>query len=467
MPKVYHRTYQEYREAWDKIRDCLRGQDRIHHQGQLYLPKPEGMTQDGYAAYLKRASFYGVAERTLRGMVGAITRNPPILTLPSRIESMRDVATFEGNSFGVLLEEVTAEVLSVGRIGLLLDYPKSGATVTSAPFISTFHAESILDWKEELVEGRQKLTMLRLHENNFDLADGVEQHLVLSLEPAYTIRRYHVTNRRGNAGAPDTTTEVQVEDDLVPTVNGAPLFDIPVAIVSPYNLKADTEKPPFLDLCNVNLAHYRNAADYEHSLYLTSQPTPWVAGAINEKNKPSQIGSGAFWVLPEGATCGILEVTGAGISSIKAAMDDKVSQMATLGARMVHDGKGRNETTDTAKLRTRSEMSLLFSSVNMIEAALLKLLRIAADWTSPNSANQVVLKLHRDFVTAQIDATLLTALIKAHQAGSISHDTLLTNLKRGEIVDPNRSLEEELALIEEEGGGLLPVPTGTAPLPTV
>jgi ABC-type antimicrobial peptide transport system permease subunit len=42
----------------------------------------------------------------------------------------------------------------------------------------------------------------------------------------FIILHYHVTNRRGNAGAPDTTTEVQVEDDLVPTVNGAPLFDI-------------------------------------------------------------------------------------------------------------------------------------------------------------------------------------------------------------------------------------------------
>ena len=136
MPKVYHRTYQEYREGWDRIRSAIRGQDRIHQEGQMHLPKPEGMTTDGYAAYVRRASFYGVAERTLRGMVGAVTRNAPILTLPPRIASMKDMATFEGNSFDVLLEETMAEVLSVGRIALLLDYPRSGATPTSAPFIS-------------------------------------------------------------------------------------------------------------------------------------------------------------------------------------------------------------------------------------------------------------------------------------------------------------------------------------------
>ncbi len=236
----------------------------------------------------------------------------------------------------------------------------------------------------------------------------------------------------------------------MPTIDGAPLFDIPAVIVSPYNLKADVEKPPFLDLVNVNLAHWRVSADYYWSLYLTSQPTPWVAGSLNEKNMPRQIGSGAFWVLPQGATAGMLEFTGAGIAAQKTALDDLTAQMATLGARMVYDGKGRNETTDTAKLRTRSELSLLHSSVNMVEAAILKLLRLAAEWTQTGTQDQVSLKLHRDFITAQMDPAVLTALIKAWQAGAISHDTLLMNLKKGELMDVNRALDDERDLIEED-----------------
>jgi hypothetical protein len=92
-----------------------------------------------------------------------------------------------------------------------------------------------------------------------------------------------------------------------------------------------------------------------------------------------------------------------------------------------------------------------------------QMVRIAAEWTQPGSSKDVVFKMHRDIVSSQIDATLLTALIKAWQSGAISHDTLLLSLKRGEVVDPNRSLEEELALIEEEGGSLAP----PMPLPTV
>lgn len=464
MTRINHRTYQEHRASYDKIRDVIAGEDRLKGAGSQYLPHPEGMTPQQYNRYLTGASFYAVAERTLRGMVGSVTRNAPILELPPRIEDMRQAATFEGHSLDVLLEDALREVLSIGRIAMLLDYPTDGAAPASAPFISTFNAESILDWKEELVGGRQKLTYLRLHENNDDLADtGVEQHLVLTLEPAYTVKRFHVSTKR-NGPAIQSVEEVQVGGEITPTINGSPLFDIPAVVVSPYNLKADVEKPPFLDLVNVNLAHWRNSADYFWSLYLTSQPTPWVAGAINEKNKPTQIGSGAFWVLPEGATAGMLEFTGAGIAAQKTALDDLTAQMATLGARMVYDGKGRNETADTAKLRHRSELSLLHSSVNMVEAGLVKLLRLAAEWTAANTADDVTLRLHRDFVTAQMDPAVLTALIKAWQSGAISHDTLLMNLKKGEMVDANRALEDERDMIEQDGGdiGLTLIRGGTA-----
>lgn len=460
MSKINHRTYQEHRASYDKIRDVIAGEDRLKNAGAQYLPEPEGMTSKQYNRYVQGSSFYAVAERTLRGMVGSVTRNKPILELPTRIESMREAATFEGHSLDVLLEDALRETLSIGRYAMLLDYPTDGAAPGSAPFVSTFNAESILDWKEELVGGRQKLTYLRLHEDNDDLETGVEQHLVLQLAPAYTVKRFHVTTKR-NGPAIQSVEEIQIGEDIIPVINGSPLFDIPAVVVSPYNLKADVEKPPFLDLVNVNLAHWRNSADYYWSLYLTSQPTPWVSGAINEKNKPTQIGSGAFWVLPQGAQAGMLEFTGAGIAAQKTALDDLTAQMATLGARMVYDGKGRNETTDTAKLRHRSELSLLHSSVNMVETAILKLLRLAAEWTSENPED-VVLKLHRDFTTAQMEPATLTALIKAWQAGAISHDTLLMNMKKGELMDVNRALDDERDMIEEDENVL---PFSTLPQP--
>ena len=445
--KVYHRSYHDRRLEYDKIRDVIEGEDRLKKQGQIYLPKPDGQTANQYTRYLTGASFYAVAERTLRGLVGAATRNAPVIELPPRLEPMRNAATFEGNSITTLIEDALREVLSIGRYAMVLDYPTEGAAPASAPFISTFDAEHILDHRSSLVDGRQKLTYMRLHEDNDELLDtGVEQHLVLELAPAYTVRRFHVTRSKVD----QSVEETEIHDPIIPVVNGSVLFDIPAVIVSPYNLKADTEKSPFLDLVNVNLAHWRVSADYYWSLFLTSQPTPWIAGNLSENQVPQQIGSGAFWVLPEGSTAGMLEFTGAGIAAQKTALDDLTAQMASLGARMVHSGKGRNETTDTAALRVKDELSLLHSSVAMVEQGILKLLRLAAEWSQPGTQDQVNVHLHRDFVSSQMDPATLTALIKAYTAGAISHDTFLMNLKKGELMDVNRAFDDERELIETD-----------------
>ncbi len=46
-----------------------------------------------------------------------------------------------------------------------------------------------------------------------------------------------------------------------------------------------------------------------------------------------------------------------------------------------------------------------------------------------------------------LGAAELTALVSAWQQGAISRDTLLHNLRTGEILPPARTNEQELALI--------------------
>jgi hypothetical protein len=441
MTKVHHRTYDRRRKQYDMVRDTLEGEERVNEQGQAYLPKPSAMTQNDYAAYLTRAHYYPVAERTLRGMCGLALRNDPQIKLPPRLERMRQSATFKGHSLDVLIEDLLRETLSVGRIACVLDYPTEGAKPTDPPFISVFDAESILDYKESLVEGRSRLTMLRLREDHDD--GEVERHLLYTLEPHLLVRRYEMEGEN----------EIPVGEDLIPTINGKALFTIPAVIISPYNLQADPEKPPFLDLVTVSLSHYRNCADYEHALYLTAQPTPYITGNISQKEKPSTIGSSDIWCLPDGATAGMLEFTGAGVSAIRTAIEDKKNEMASLGARMIHDGINRNESSDTAKMRGRAEMSLLVASVKMVEAALQMLLTWAAEWTG-SQASDVSVTLSKDFIQSQMDANTMNGLLKMWQAGAISHETLVENLQRGEIIPADRSFAEEADRIEAEGGDM-------------
>ena len=59
-------------------------------------------------------------------------------------------------------------------------------------------------------------------------------------------------------------------------------------------------------------------------------------------------------------------------------------------------------------------------------------------------------ELNSDFLPTQAPAQTLTAMVAAWQAGAVSHDSLWRFLAEGELVDPQRTAEDEAKLIREE-----------------
>lgn len=458
-----HADYARRRQQWSRVRDALAGQDEIKNAGEAYLRRPDGMSSAAYAAYLSRAQYYPVVERTLRGMSGMVFRRPAEVELPRVLTPLIEAATVEGHSLGVMAENLVNEVLSIGRYGILVDYAPV-APVGAIPHLATYTAENISDWRVQLVNGVRKLTRVIVRDD-FDVDDEdlnadaeTRLELILNDEGNYEVRRWVAM------GAEHSNDRVFAlyGDPIVPIVNGAPLTTIPFTFVNAYDLRPEVEKPPMLDLVDVSIGHFRNSADYEHALYLTAQPTPVVAGSITEKNKPRSIGSGSLWILPEGATAQYLEFSGAGIAAQREAMQDKEARMASLGARMIHDGQNRNESADTARMRGKGEMSLLMNVVSMAEAGLTQVLRTTAEWAGADP-DEVKVMLNRDWIETRLDAQSLSALVKAWQAGAVSHQTLFDNLRQGEITPSGRTFDEEKELIEEEGGDVSLVVPRLAP----
>ncbi len=428
------------------IRACLDGEDAIKDQGQSYVPKPDGMTTANYTHYLDRACFYGAPEMTLRALVGLALRKDPVIKLPARLEPMRLNATHENAPMHVLIEDMVREVMSLGRFGLLLDFPSSENTANTVPHFSTFVAESIADFETSYVDGKKVLT--RVHLASDEQYDGADVTYELILEDTlYKFRRF-IRDEQKN--------RVEVGEEIIPVVNGQALNFIPFILVSHEGLRPEKITPPFLGLCKVALSHFKNSADREHAIFLTASPTPWVAGSITADKVPTAIGAGTVWTLPENTEVGMLEFTGAGVSAMKELMDEKIDTMATLGARMLSATMNRNETIDTATQRTRSELALLHGVVVSVETAINHLLRVAADWMSAD-ADEASVSLSRDFIESSMDPKMIESQMKLYLSGVISRATMHENLQKGEIIRADRTMDDEKDMIEEDGGDVSPL----------
>jgi len=460
------RTSEGYRRRirqWQKVRDSLEGEERIHERGTAYLPRPAGMKPNDYLSYIERASFYAVSERTLRGLSGLVFRVNPVIDLPPEIEPLADAATPEGFTMNQLVREATQEVLSIGRYGILVDM-SSSVDRANLPYLATYKAEDIIRWEERTENSVRKLTRVVVREEAE--TSGTEttrfiRELLIEDDGVYRQRVYEEVEQESTSTAMfvndlDTIVSGQYElkETLTPTKNGVAMKEIPFWFCNVFDGRPRTVKPPFLDMVNMNIAHYRNSADYEQSLFMTSQPTPFIFG-IPKQDVPKGIGAGTLWHSENrDVKAGFIEFTGPGIEAFERALRNKEDRMAAIGARIIMDvERADNVTAETTRLQTRAETSVLVGGVDTVEEQFTAALSFAVEWAG-GDPDDLRFSLNKDYIETRLSPQEITALVMSWQQGAFSRRTLHENLQRGEVIPPNRTLDEERELQDDEGGEL-------------
>jgi hypothetical protein len=197
-----------------------------------------------------------------------------------------------------------------------------------------------------------------------------------------------------------------------------------------------------MPLADLNLAHYRVTADYEHGCHYTGLPMLFLSGLELGDKEKIYLGSQTAVVAPNPDADGkFIEFTGQGLGALEKNLDRKQHQMAVLGARMLESQKNGVESEGAIQMRTNGETSTLAGIANLISSQLSKVLTFTAKWAGINT--EVVIKLNTDYMPVTMTAQELTATVQAWQAGAISKETLFNNLKRGEVVSDSAIFEEE------------------------
>lgn len=459
-----HRDYLKYAPKWKLIKDVVSGKDDVDAAGETYLPKPLGRTDSEYAAYQKRAVLYNTTARTLDGLLGALFRKKPKIYLPETVKYLEDDCDGQGNSLEQFAKEVALNTISVNRYGILVDFPQAKGVSNLAEerklnltaHLCAYSAESILYWRTKRVGSKEILTLVVLEEKTFDEIGLFSEEentsyrvLRLDSEGRYVNEIYQETEVKDKNGRV-TTDLIQTSETIMPLMPGEkPLNYIPFYIVG----GVSPTKPPMYDLARLNLSHYINSADYEESIFMIGQPTPWIAGLSDtfiENNKGDlRIGSRAAWLLPEGTTVGLLE-SKAEKSYILKAMEQKESQMVGIGARILLDNSSRgSESVESVQLRRSGEASLLACMADDISRILSKALSVAAKWMG--TEEEAVVLLNKDFFSERISHQDINSLVAAWQSNAISHSVLLDNLRRGEVIAENVEDEEIIGELESQG----------------
>lgn len=457
MPNVsfVHPVARKLLPLYELIRDCLAGEVQVKFRRSKYLPVPnaedtskENMAR--YNAYLTRAVFYNVAQRTQGGLVGQIFMREPQANVPTELENVVTDATGSGVPLEQLAAEAASFVVAYGRCGVYADFPSAEATgaaddgtlaVTRAemdsgdvrPVLQIVAPWDCINWRVKKRGAKIILSLVVFREDYVLEDDGFEttirdQYRVLRLDKDdnYVIEIYR--NKMGTK--PDFVFNPK-------DAAGQPIKEIPFTFVGVQNNDSVPSVPPMYDLCALNIAHYRNSADYEEATYMLGQPTPWFAGLSEEwvtkvLGGAVALGARGGIMLPENGAAGILQVQPNTMA--KEAMDQKEQQMLALGAKLVEatQAGGVASTATEATIDNISETSILSSVAKNVASAI----KWGLEWCAVfvgTPEDGIDYDMNTEFDLTKMDANERAQLLKEFQANAITFSEYRTNLRRSGV----------------------------------
>ena len=475
MPvESHHPDYIKRERDWALISDCMEGQRTIKEKGDLYLPKPNPedislQNQSRYKAYKKRAVFHNVTARTVHNMVGQCFSVDPVHTLPPQMEPWLEDLDGSGVSAIQQAKRALGYVVAMSRAFLWVDYPKVGSVVSQAdaedggirPRVILCDPQKVINWRVIREGVKSKLSMVVIREPYIMKDDGfiavfVEQFRVLRLmpdpadfnAPNVDTHNSETTNAATNVTPQKLTYWMEVyrpfEGGMKPVEriqpldgNGQPLDHIPGTFIgAESNGCVIVEKPLMLDIANLNIAHYRNSADYEEAVYMLGQPTPYITGLTDSWVQTHMkggvfLGSRECIPLPVGGSAGMLQ---ASINTLpKEAMDQKEELMQALGAKLVERLEVAQTATETG-INEASETSILASCCKNVSSAYGYALREAANFGNIQVADpdkDILFELNTEFAVARMTPQEAQQTLALYQADAITFEELRDKLKSG------------------------------------
>ena len=418
--------------------------------GGVTITKGATLSGEGraeYNKYLSLASFYGATAMTIDLYKGLIFSKDAVTELPNQIDYLKINVDGKGTNLRDFESKLCKESFITPWHGVLCTVPDIPTGTSRAqveqldlkPRIKHYPFESIKMWDYTTINNSQMLSFVMLQETE-SVRDGFK------FEQVTRYRVLELINGIYHQSILDDKYEVVTEAAPV-IVAGKPVSEIPFYFID----TGDEGKAIIEPLVDMNIHHYQVSADYNGKNYYSSFTIYYETGA-NDQTPNNMIGNGVKWSNSnEGATYGILQPDGNN-DALRISMQDDEKRMAALGAKNLEPRTSMAESAEAKNLDNLSQTSITADVAITVSNIMTKAMEFCL--MAVGGTGEVVHRLNTDYVPAGLDANKLNALVATYQGGSISYQTLYENMLEGEIANPDRSAEEELALIAANDTGM-------------
>lgn len=453
-----HKSYEDQIERWAINRAACAGQDQVKRMTTAFLPDDNALDESSdargrYRRYLLRATWFPCSGYTKQGLIGMVFRRAAEVELPPQVEYASEDADGAGLSLDQIAKLALAEVIEVGRLGLLVDYPSAEPGLSAeavaqmglAARMTIYRAESIDNWKIANVGGVMRLVMVKLCE----LAEVEKDDYLVEYEKRYRVLRF--------ANGVYTQTvydekEQQIGETIFPRqADGSAWDHIPFHIIGATTNTLEVDEALISGIVDLNTAHYQMSADSAKNLHIHSGGTLVISSSMsNEQWQQANpqgvtVGADQGLFLGDQGKADLLQLDPA--SAVEEKLRSLEVQMVAVGAHLISDTT-RTETAEAARIDASGKASALATAVSNvsegIEAALEDMARFMG-----GDPEVVKYQLNQQFYPDNLDAQTIMAMIQLLDRQVVAVQDVRAKLRGGGLIAQNRTDEEIDAEVED------------------
>lgn len=429
-------------EEWPIVETLLGGTRAMRKAGQKYLPKWPAEEKDSYEDRLKVATLMPAFERTLNVMAGKPFSKELTFgeSVPEEIIQWCESVDDDGTSLHAFSSELMAEVLAYGIAGVLVDYTRheqpliylaDAVKAGARPYMVMYKHNQILGWKTSKVNGKTRLSQLRLLETA-EIDDGEFG--------SKTVNRVRVLY----PGAWQLWEEAK--DDYVLIDEGeTTLSEIPFVPFYGKQTGFMTGVSPLLNLAYQNVQHWQDSSDQQKSTRFARVRMAAIIG--DDSDDEICTGADYFMKLPLGSDIKVVQGSAESVNVGRQELDRLEDQMIKTGAELLTPQPG-NRTATEASNDAEANKSELQKIVESFEDSLDQCLQWMAEWVGLPDGGKVA--LFKDFASATLTDASAQLVLTMQQAGLISKTTAIKEQQRRGLLSPEVDAEVEVAAVEVE-----------------
>ena len=419
-----------------------------------YLHKEPAEPNTAYAARLDRSTYTPIYRDSIRSYAGLLGRFQ-VIDAPPSMENNDDNVDLQGSSMQSFLTRTDEMALRDGGAFVMVDMmPENGAdnffdqmNDGRHPYFISISRCDVINWRVGYERGRESIEQVTIRQlRSMPNPDG---RYGSDVEPIYyvltpgKVETYRLVKTDASKWSNSKIDEMATSLPIVPVV----WYGATTTRFAQGDLPMD-------GLADLSIQHFQMRSDLSELLHKCAMPVPVRKGApIGPDGRPAPLVLGPNTAVDLSAESGdffFAEPTG---KSLERHQDEIKHIEALMDRSSLNFLYGAN-------VKTATEASLRASQVSSSVSALIRnktsmfttLMRLWAWYAGEQSSitAESGLAINDSLISKPIEASEMAQLVNLYSNELMSRRTLLEELQRGGVLDPDLVVDEEIARIEED-----------------